>query len=808
MPKRILAADHSQTMRQALQYTFAQESEFALTLVSQGQAVLDALGREPFDLLLLDHRLPNISGADICLRCKQTPQTAHIPVLLLIGQNTDPGQFSLTGCQGVIRKPFLTSDLLERVAELLHVSIKPLPPTLSSSPKMLERTEIAIEIDVEGASSPPANTSPAISPATPFASSLPTARSSAPLSPSGADLFSVPSARPVSQTNLVPPPLPKMTPGSPRTPLHPGLAAKETGFPLPLEPAKAPTLQAPTDMMIDDLPYEISGPGASVVRETPAPQPAPNHLFFPVSDVISSMAPPTTPFVPDYSQEPFSSPPSFPSQAQAFPTSSLTPPGLHHNPGLPMTNLSYLGTPDESTLSSLSPASGSALGTSTSSVLGSSPGSLLNKPLPPPSFSSQRETKPVALQNLPAPTASSASSAPPLGGNVPSQDSMDVLIGSPVELGASGAEQAKELLLPLEDEPQAPISSSPTPHRSMKAVGDYADALRNPLLTSTGFLDSRPTPRIDHLEQTAVVPAIRRQMGQATQIPLQVPSRSPLAALESDSPRVSPVSMPTPRSKASLPSMDLSTCPPQHCQLTLGSVLPLHTVAMFLQFVDYAQSRLQSSLKNEQTTPVLVSFQTKENTSVFTFSGSYAFLRCLMPTLLECCGNLREEERQAVAESFLAGAAEEVKTQLRRACLQARISSRPYAMALSQEIPELGRTTILKLESSLDDGPMTHHQGSPNAQRPSEEQAYIPAKLKLRDLLLRHFTMHSLNRFMEEEFSLPLHDMIPLNLSTQSVFFAVIHHFEQRYQLPELAEAIREKHPSFPVQPFEDFPDL
>ena len=90
----------------------------------------------------------------------------------------------------------------------------------------------------------------------------------------------------------------------------------------------------------------------------------------------------------------------------------------------------------------------------------------------------------------------------------------------------------------------------------------------------------------------------------------------------------------------------------------------------------------------------------------------------------------------------------------------------------------------------------------------SSDQRSAPISSKLRDILLRHFTMHSLNRFMKEEFSLPLHDLVPLNLSTQSVFLAVIHHFEQRYQLPELAEAIREKQPSFPTQPFEDFPNL
>lgn len=773
MSKRILATDHSLTIRQALQYTFAKEPELSLTVVHQGQAVLDSITRESFDLLLLDYRMPDISGVEICTRCKSNPRTAHIPVLLLLGKNTDPSIVSQVGAQGFVRKPFQTSELLERVAELLRVSVRPLPVTLPSAMKIADSPSIDIEIEVDIAA-PVASGMSAVSPPTPFSSPTAGIRGSSAAPSLGLPLMP---QRNASSSALIPPPLPttraSASVGVPPTPM----AAH------PVEP-KPVVASPPTDMMIDDLPYELTVAGGAGIplRETPAPQPASNSLFFPVSDVLSAQAaPPTIPFTPDYSREPFVSP----------------------TLGTPLANAVSMPTPflpsQESTnkLSNVSPANTS--NPSMDDAFGA-PSYLLGKPLPPPSYTSPPEHKknPTLI-----PPSSPNSGMEPLR-NTPN-DSIEVLMASPVPLRTSPPEQSKELLLPLEDEPPVRLATPSLGNRSPQHMGDNPEASTHSIFSPVGNVEPPlAIPRIDHLEQTAVVPSVRRQMGQ-----ISTPSR-PITGLTSDTEnqRYLQKATATPLAKSTKVEL-IPSCPPRHCQLVFGTVLPLHTVAMFLQFADYVQSRLQSTLKEEWESPLLINIQSISNLTVVAWGGSSSALRCFVPAVLECCSSLREEERQQVAESLLTGIHEGVRSSLRRAGLQARISSRPYAMALTQELPELARTSILKLESCLEEGMVVHYQNtSPHESRPSEEQSLLPAKLKLRDLLLRHFTVHTLSRLMEEEFSQPLHEMIPLNLSIHSIFLAVIHHFEQRYQLPELAEAIRDKHPAFPTQPFEDFPDI
>ena len=78
MPKRILAADDSQTIRAALQIAFAKEPEMELVLAPDGQAVLKALQHEPFDLLLLDYNMPGLTGLELCLRVSHHPTSPPI----------------------------------------------------------------------------------------------------------------------------------------------------------------------------------------------------------------------------------------------------------------------------------------------------------------------------------------------------------------------------------------------------------------------------------------------------------------------------------------------------------------------------------------------------------------------------------------------------------------------------------------------------------------------------------------------------------------------------------------------------------
>lgn len=58
------------------------------------------------DLILLDHRIGKQSGGELCLKIKQNPATAEIPVIMLSAIN-DLGRVATDSCaDGSLAKPF------------------------------------------------------------------------------------------------------------------------------------------------------------------------------------------------------------------------------------------------------------------------------------------------------------------------------------------------------------------------------------------------------------------------------------------------------------------------------------------------------------------------------------------------------------------------------------------------------------------------------------------------------------------------------------------------------------------------------
>jgi CheY-like chemotaxis protein len=69
------------------------------------------------DLVLLDVALPDHDGFWVCRSLKTTPETAHIPVVMLtaMGLPSDRDQAADAGADGYIVKPFSPRALLEEI---------------------------------------------------------------------------------------------------------------------------------------------------------------------------------------------------------------------------------------------------------------------------------------------------------------------------------------------------------------------------------------------------------------------------------------------------------------------------------------------------------------------------------------------------------------------------------------------------------------------------------------------------------------------------------------------------------------------
>ena len=86
---------------------------------NDGRAALDLLGRERFDLVVLDWMLPGISGLDVLRELRRSGST---PVLMLTarGEETDRVIGLELGADDYLTKPFGMRELVARVRALLR----------------------------------------------------------------------------------------------------------------------------------------------------------------------------------------------------------------------------------------------------------------------------------------------------------------------------------------------------------------------------------------------------------------------------------------------------------------------------------------------------------------------------------------------------------------------------------------------------------------------------------------------------------------------------------------------------------------
>ncbi|MDD2760843.1 MAG: response regulator [Methylomonas sp.] len=100
------------------------EEGYKVRPASSGKIALDAIAKKAPDLILLDIKMPEMDGYEVCLRLKSNPATNNIPVLF-ISALTDVGDklkaFEVGGLD-YINKPFQIEEVKARVST--HLQLK------------------------------------------------------------------------------------------------------------------------------------------------------------------------------------------------------------------------------------------------------------------------------------------------------------------------------------------------------------------------------------------------------------------------------------------------------------------------------------------------------------------------------------------------------------------------------------------------------------------------------------------------------------------------------------------------------------
>ena len=96
-------------------------TQYAVTLARNGEEALLEARRTPFDLILMDVQMPNMSGTEAMQTLKRDPNWCGTPILAVtaLAMQGDEVQLLKAGFDGYISKPIAYRMLLETVAAYL-----------------------------------------------------------------------------------------------------------------------------------------------------------------------------------------------------------------------------------------------------------------------------------------------------------------------------------------------------------------------------------------------------------------------------------------------------------------------------------------------------------------------------------------------------------------------------------------------------------------------------------------------------------------------------------------------------------------
>ena len=117
----ILVAEDDLDIRELIVYTLRSHGLMNIIQATNGKdAVSEAQTRKPV-LILMDVRMPQMTGYEACEILKDDPDTRNIPIVFLSakGQETEIKQGIELGAEEYILKPFSPDELYRRVVNIL-----------------------------------------------------------------------------------------------------------------------------------------------------------------------------------------------------------------------------------------------------------------------------------------------------------------------------------------------------------------------------------------------------------------------------------------------------------------------------------------------------------------------------------------------------------------------------------------------------------------------------------------------------------------------------------------------------------------
>src|SRR5215813_9126068 len=136
----VLVVEDSRPMQRTLQRLFEADS-LSVAVAGDGPTGLDAFRKQPPDAVVLDLKLPGMSGKELCREFKTLSASTPIVVLSANSEVDDKVLLLELGADDYVTKPFSPKELLARVRRAMRRSGAKAQPT-SQVPSKLIRHEV------------------------------------------------------------------------------------------------------------------------------------------------------------------------------------------------------------------------------------------------------------------------------------------------------------------------------------------------------------------------------------------------------------------------------------------------------------------------------------------------------------------------------------------------------------------------------------------------------------------------------------------------------------------------------------------
>jgi len=118
---KILIAEDERDIRDLVTFSLRGLGGFEVVQAANGAEAVERATAELPDLILMDVRMPKMTGYEACKKLKESSKTQDIPIVFLSakGQESEIQQGLSAGAEEYILKPFAPDELVNQVRSVL-----------------------------------------------------------------------------------------------------------------------------------------------------------------------------------------------------------------------------------------------------------------------------------------------------------------------------------------------------------------------------------------------------------------------------------------------------------------------------------------------------------------------------------------------------------------------------------------------------------------------------------------------------------------------------------------------------------------